>query len=238
MDRRKGFTLIELLVVISIIALLLSILMPALQKVKEQGRKIVCGNNLKTLAMANMLYATRNDGNYVAQNGSSGWRGNEEFLDDIAMATKGWAIESDGHRCPSDKRRGKDSDEGFVMHHHSYGYNHTPFWGGYIPPNPHPKFFTYTYKVSRISQPASKIMFMCSQQFAVTWGDPAIHWDIYGDATHDIFSSGTPAYRHNEKTNTAFFDGHVGTNEKDELWFTPYSRKKLERIWLPDITIK
>ena len=73
---------------------------------------------------------------------------------------------------------------------------------------------------------------------AVTWGDPAIHWDIYGDATHDIFSSGTPAYRHNEKTNTAFFDGHVGVNEKEELWFHPFSRKKLERMWLPDITIK
>ena len=86
--------------------------------------------------------------------------------------------------------------------------------------------------------PASKIMFMCSQQFAVTWGDPAFHWDIYGDVTYDIFSSGTPAYRHNEKTNTSFFDGHVGTSEKEELWFSPFSRKKLEKIWLPDMTIK
>jgi prepilin-type N-terminal cleavage/methylation domain-containing protein len=46
MHRRKGFTLIELLVVISIIALLLSILMPALQRVKKQARTIACQANL------------------------------------------------------------------------------------------------------------------------------------------------------------------------------------------------
>ena len=46
MHERKGFTLIELLVVISIIALLLSILMPALQRVKKQARSIACQANL------------------------------------------------------------------------------------------------------------------------------------------------------------------------------------------------
>jgi prepilin-type N-terminal cleavage/methylation domain-containing protein len=49
MDKDRGFTLIELLVVIAIIALLLSILLPALRAVREQGRRVVCGQNEKIL---------------------------------------------------------------------------------------------------------------------------------------------------------------------------------------------
>jgi prepilin-type N-terminal cleavage/methylation domain-containing protein/prepilin-type processing-associated H-X9-DG protein len=54
--QKRGFTLIELLVVISIIALLLAILMPALNKVKMQGQAVVCGSQAKQVALANMLY--------------------------------------------------------------------------------------------------------------------------------------------------------------------------------------
>ena len=61
---RHAFTLIELLVVISIIALLLSILMPSLQKVKEQARKVVCGSNLKQLAIVAHTYAGDNNGKF------------------------------------------------------------------------------------------------------------------------------------------------------------------------------
>ena len=56
MKRKKGFTLIELLVVISIIAMLLSILMPSLQKVKESAKKVVCQTNLKQQGVACALY--------------------------------------------------------------------------------------------------------------------------------------------------------------------------------------
>lgn len=57
---RPGFTLIELLVVISIIALLLSILMPALSRVKEQARTLVCKTRLKDIGLALSLYANDN----------------------------------------------------------------------------------------------------------------------------------------------------------------------------------
>ncbi|MCE5340293.1 MAG: prepilin-type N-terminal cleavage/methylation domain-containing protein [Planctomycetaceae bacterium] len=56
-----GFTLIELLVVISIIAMLLSILMPALGKAREQARRIDCQSHLEQLTTAWHMYANSND---------------------------------------------------------------------------------------------------------------------------------------------------------------------------------
>ena len=56
MRRNFGFTLIELLVVISIIALLMAILMPALSKARDQGRTIACRSNLKQYGIALRMY--------------------------------------------------------------------------------------------------------------------------------------------------------------------------------------
>jgi len=60
-SEKRGFTLVELLVVISIIALLLAILMPSLQRAREEARAVVCGNNVRQLGMAWRLYAVDND---------------------------------------------------------------------------------------------------------------------------------------------------------------------------------
>ena len=64
MKLKKGFTLIELLVVIAIIALLLAILMPALAKVKEKARLIVCSNNQHQLIVGVTIYSAANDDEY------------------------------------------------------------------------------------------------------------------------------------------------------------------------------
>lgn len=56
-----GFTLIELLVVISIIALLMSILMPSLSKARAQARRVVCASNLHQMAIAAITYSSVND---------------------------------------------------------------------------------------------------------------------------------------------------------------------------------
>jgi prepilin-type N-terminal cleavage/methylation domain-containing protein len=60
----SGFTLVELLVVISIIAMLLAVLMPALSKVREQARTVVCSTNLKNYGPAVAMYAQDNDGKF------------------------------------------------------------------------------------------------------------------------------------------------------------------------------
>ena len=64
MMRNRGFTLIELLVVISIIAILMAILMPGLQRVKEQARHMVCRNNLRNYAVIGRMYSDDYDGEF------------------------------------------------------------------------------------------------------------------------------------------------------------------------------
>lgn len=62
--KRNGFTLVELLVVISIIALLLSILMPSLSKAREQARMVIDKANLKQIGLCYAMYVGENKGSF------------------------------------------------------------------------------------------------------------------------------------------------------------------------------
>ncbi|AQQ10255.1 type II secretion system protein G [Sedimentisphaera cyanobacteriorum] len=60
--RKKAFTLIELLVVISIIALLMAILMPALGRARESAKNVICGTNLKQIGVGTAMYVADYNG--------------------------------------------------------------------------------------------------------------------------------------------------------------------------------
>lgn len=84
--RTRGFTLIELLVVIAIIALLLSVLTPALNKAKISAQTLLCSTNLKNYGPALEMYANDNNGRAPFM---TSWLFSQELVASLSDVTKG-----------------------------------------------------------------------------------------------------------------------------------------------------
>lgn len=247
--KRQAFTLIELLVVIAVIAILMAILMPALNLAREHGRRTKCAGNLRSLALANTLYAANNDGwavpcRFTANQRTVLWTGNSQFRQYIGYEGAGEPGRSivqtpERYRCPSDRQKAwlhayaveTGSTTGTLV---SYGYNIKDWFPSVGSPS-----WTATmdmdvlgYKLVTIQQPAEKLQFNESHDWWSKWkgADYINGWDVLGQhgsvqQYKDAGAAGPTMYRHNEFVNLAFYDGHVEARHKTRVWIPEHAEQ-------------
>lgn len=228
---RTAFTLIELLVVISVIAVLMAILMPALMRAKEQGKRMVCCNHVRSLGMANTLYADESDGWYVpvidrTQGKDFYWPANQFFRRLLGYKDKQGPTESTWdapteYRCPSDLVAMQERKDTQYTQFISYGCNITDWYTSGT------NWMTIPYvghKNTSVIAPASELFFTESNDWWLHWrgANYTIGWDVLGHDTimpyKNVGCDGPVLYRHAEGVNIAFFDGHVEHMKKDRVW--------------------
>ena len=131
MNKRRAFTLIELLVVIAIIAVLMAILLPALRKVKNQAKAVICKSNLGQWGKMFYLYTYDNDGKFMVWKQSSAAGGGtwivpmmpyyEKGGEKVRLCPNATKTEQEGEAIPAKMAWTCEIDE--KIHKNSYGIN-------------------------------------------------------------------------------------------------------------------
>lgn len=220
---KKAFTLVELLVVISIIALLLSILMPALNKVRESAKVLVCVNNTKQINMMFEFYLQANKDAYPPYYGCVDSTDTPRYwVYPLSSFDKKWvpgAIPPKYFFCSS--QRDKHVWEGSV----SYGYNYFTFGNAVT---------GHVTKRAEIRNPSQKLL-LCESRYVSSFGSktPKDTWGlafVYPPGTSLITRSSNDASYQKACENTVAnrhpFKGSIVTTPVAVLWADGHAGKE------------
>ena len=230
MRNARAFTLIELLVVVAIIALLVSILVPALSQARESANKTLCATNLHGLALANCLYAGDHDGFFVPgasdmdwfSPGLFRWHGYRPTVNDPFDPSKGplspYFQDGKMKQCPSFQGFVQEGSSAFESGGGGYGYNNDYVgsrtrWGGDI---------TTGARTTDIHGLSNVIMFADAAMARADDGDYLIEYSflqppywVWDQQVKKEWGLATPTthFRHRGEANIAWCDGHVDAQE-------------------------
>ncbi|WP_419646211.1 prepilin-type N-terminal cleavage/methylation domain-containing protein [Victivallis vadensis] len=231
--RTCNFTLIELLIVIAIIAILASMLLPALNRARESARGTTCLNNKKQAITAQLQYA--GDFNdylvgFLPSNGTSGlWcsvLANGQGADGVFnVKGKGYLNET-CIQCPSVSNRSKPGDDPFDFWRSSYGVDWSysngsemensrrETLGRYILSVASPE--SYVFFLARMKRPTDTLIFADTYWKKNNSGSPRFIFDKSLD-------SGAVVQAHGGRVATAFADGHAAMHTGVELKNMPFN---------------